>query len=178
MDENVKLGKYLCLILRHEPEAIGIQIDPFGWALINELIDGMNRAGKNIDRTKLDEIVATDPKNRYSYNDEKTKIRANNGHSLSVDVHAAPAVPPDILYHGTALRFVESIRRRGLMKQCRNHVHLAADYGTAVNVGTRHGKAVVLKINTLEMHNDGIKFYSSENGLWLTDNIPVKYIQF
>ncbi len=177
MNSNIKLMDFLCLILTEEPEIIGIEIDPFGWAWVVELIDGMNKAGENIDTLKLDEIVAVS-NNLYSYNESKTKIRANEGHTISVDVKAAPCVPPEFLYHSTAIRFVDSIKRRGLNKQCRNHVHLSDNYTSASKFGSRHGKFTVLKINALAMYNDGHHFFLSEDNLWLTENVPNKYIEF
>ncbi len=166
------------MVLRHEPEIIGIEIDPFGWVEVKKLIDAMNSKGKPIDIRLLEEIVLSDTENLYSFNTDKTKIRANGGHTVSADVKAAPAVPPDILYHGTGVRFIESIKRHGLLKQCRNHVHLSGKYPLAADYGARHGKNTVLKINAKAMHEAGCRFFISENNTWLTEAVPVKYIIF
>lgn len=176
--DNVQVGKFISLILRHKPETIGIELDENGWADVSELIAGLNRKGYPIDMAILDEIVANNNKKRYSFNIDKTKIRANQGHSINVDIELSPTIPPDILYHGTADRFVDSIRKNGLDRKNRNHVHLSADTETAINVGKRHGKPIVLKINAKAMYQDGHDFFLSENGVWLTDSVLPIYIMF
>lgn len=178
MKDYTHAGKFLSLILRHNPETIGIKLDENGWAKVSELLVGINNKGYKIDMPMLEEIVETNNKKRYSFNDDKTRIRANQGHSIDVDVELRAAVPPDVLYHGTADRFCNDIKKQGLQKQNRNHVHLSADKVTAVAVGTRHGRPVVLSINAKAMYKAGYVFYISENGIWLTADVPPQFINF
>ncbi len=177
MSDLVKLGKYLSLILRHKPEVIDIKLDEHGWADVEELLAGMNRQGRFINRELLDEIVKTNNKKRYQYNDDLTKIRANQGHSINVDVNLQEKIPPNTLYHGTALRYLYEIKLFGIKKMNRLYVHLSKDKETAINVGKRHGKAIILEIDTKKMLNDGHKFYYSNNGVWLCDDINFKYVR-
>ncbi len=168
---------FLSLILRHKPETVGIRLDRHGWADVNELIDKINMTGKyRIDMEMLEEIVRTDNKQRYKFNDDKTKIRANQGHSINVDVELSEAVPPEILYHGTGEKYVESIKTEGLKPKNRLYVHLSKDVATAINVGSRHGKPHVFRIATGEMSQKGYVFYLSENGVWLTKYVPTEFI--
>ncbi len=176
--DKIKTGKFLSLILRHSPQTIGITLDENGWANASELLEGMNKKGYAINMEILQDIVDTNNKKRYSFNDDKTKIRANQGHSVDVDVELKELEPPEELYHGTATRFLDSIKEHGLQKQNRNHVHLSKDKETAAAVGKRHGNPIVLTIKSGEMYRDGYRFYFSENGVWLTDEISVKYIVF
>ena len=170
------VGVHIALVLRHNPKVAGIKLDENGWADVDELIAGVRRNGYAIDRDILDTIVATDKKGRFAYSADKTKIRANQGHSISVDVGMEEKRPPAVLYHGTAEKYIESIRREGINKMSRNYVHLSADEDTAVNVGSRHGKPIVLKIDTEGMYKDGHIFYISLNGVWQTDFVPFKYV--
>jgi len=170
------LSKTLSYILRHHPEAFDIKMDSHGWADVDELISQMRKRGRIINREILDRIVRENDKKRYSYNENKTKIRANQGHSIPVDLDLLPVAPPDILYHGTAEASLDSIRKNGIMKMSRNHVHLSIDTETAFEVGSRHGKPVILTIDTKKMYNDGIDFYLSENNRWLCEYIPFKYV--
>ena len=172
-----KLSVFISLILRHKPSEIGITLDNHGWADVNELIDGINRSGRSIDMKLLEEIVKTDNKGRYSFNEDKTLIRANQGHSIPVDVGLKEVIPPDILYHGTAMRFIDSIKQQGIKSMSRLYVHLSKDLDTAIKVGNRHGKSVVLRIDTKKMFEEGIKFYLSENGVWLTKFVDWKYVK-
>ncbi|HUR98890.1 MAG TPA: RNA 2'-phosphotransferase [Pyrinomonadaceae bacterium] len=169
-------SKFLSLVLRHQPELIGLTLDEGGWADVADLIDLANRHGREIYLELIREVVATNNKKRFAFNDDGTKIRANQGHSVDIELGLSPAVPPRVLYHGTATRFLESIKQKGLNSGTRLHVHLSADVATAVDVGRRHGKPVVLKISSLEMHEAGHKFYFSENGVWLTRLVPVTFI--
>ena len=171
-----KLSKFISLILRHKPEEVGITLDDFGWAKVEDLINGINNSGRKIDIEILEEIVRTDNKQRYSFNEDKTKIRANQGHSIPVNIEFKELEPPNTLYHGTATKSLEGIKSQGIKSMSRLYVHLSKDYETAVNVGSRHGKCVVLVINAKRMYEDGIKFYLSENGVWLTEYIDPKYI--
>ena len=174
---NTKLSKFLSLVLRHKPEVIGIQLEENGWTDVQILLNKMQEAGKSIDLETLTAIVDADNKGRYSFNMDKTRIRANQGHSVEIDLGYQATTPPDILYHGTAKRFVESILKTGLEKRNRHHVHLTADRQTAVTVGKRHGKPVILEVLAKEMLESGYEFYVSDNGVWLTDHVPVKYLK-
>ncbi len=171
-----KLSVFISLVLRHKPDAAGIQLDEHGWANVDELIEGIKNTGRQIDMDVLEEIVRTDNKQRYSFNQDKTLIRANQGHSIPVDVELEESQPPQYLYHGTADRFLDFIMGEGLKPMSRLYVHLSKDEETAVKVGQRHGKPVVLKIKAEEMWKDGIKFYLSQNGVWLTKHVDTKYI--
>lgn len=169
------MGKFISLVLRHRPEAAYIQLDEHGWADVEQLLAGIERTGRKINMAMLEEIVRTDNKQRYSFNEDKTLIRANQGHSIPVDVGLKEQEPPEYLYHGTAFGFYESIRKQGIRPMSRLYVHLSKDIETAVKVGRRHGKPVVLKIHSGSMYRDGVVFYLSENGVWLTKNVEPKY---
>ena len=172
--QRTKLSKFLSLVLRHKPEAAHITLDAEGWADVDELIkNNQPRFTKEI----LEEIVATDNKNRYSFSEDGKKIRANQGHSVHIDLKLEPMTPPKVLYHGTATRFLKSIMSEGLKPMSRIQVHLSELYETAVSVGKRHGKVVVLDVDAEQMAADGILFYCSKNGVWLTDNVPAKYLK-
>ena len=171
-----KEGKFLALILRHNPTAAGITLDKHGWANVKELINGMNDTGHHITMKILEEIVKLDNKQRFSFDKYKSKIRANQGHSIPVDLELIETEPPTILYHGTAAKYLSSILEKGIEKRSRQYVHLSDTYDTAVNVGKRHGNPVVIEINAKMMFNDGYKFYLSENKVWLTDYVPIKYL--
>lgn len=177
MGKLEKLSVFISLVLRHKPDAAGIQLDEHGWANVDELINGINNTGRNINMDMLEEIVRTDNKQRYSFNDNKTLIRANQGHSIPVDVELEEKEPPEILYHGTASRFLYPIMRDGLKPMSRLYVHLSKDVDTAIKVGKRHGKPVVLKIDAKKMYEDGIKFYLSQNGVWLTKYVDIRYME-
>jgi putative RNA 2'-phosphotransferase len=164
-------------VLRHRPDKIGIELDENGWTSTEILIQKMNDQGFRIDQEKLEAIVKDNDKQRYALNEAKTLIRANQGHSLIVDLEYDPLTPPEYLYHGTADRFLDSILKSGLEKRNRHHVHLSADIETATKVGTRHGRVIILKILSGNMHKIGYKFYKSENGVWLTESVPVEYIE-
>ena len=171
-------SKFISLILRHKPEAIGIALDEHGWANVQELIDGVNRTGAHwLDMETLEEIVQTDEKQRYSFNEDHTLIRANQGHSVQVDVELEEKVPPAILWHGTGEKYVPSIDRQGLIPKSRLYVHLSEDAETARKVGSRHGKPVIYEIDCFKMNEDGYRFYLSANGIWLTKSVPVKYMR-
>lgn len=169
-------SKYMSLILRHKPEVIGITLDEHGWAKVSELIEGISRT-QPCSMELLEEIVRTDDKMRYSFNEDKTLIRANQGHSIPVDVELEQKIPPEFLWHGTGLKYTESIEEQGLLPKSRLYVHLSADYETAQKVGARHGSPVVYKVLTGQMAQDGYVFYLSKNGVWLIKEVPVKYLQ-
>lgn len=172
-----KMSKFLSLVLRHKPDAANIELDEHGWADVDELLAGVNGAGVKIDRAVLEEIVATDNKQRYSFNRDKTMIRANQGHSIPVDVELKEQEPPEFLYHGTAGRFLGSIMAEGLKPMGRLYVHLSKDADTALKVGRRHGSPAVLKVHSGEMYRDGHQFYISENGVWLTAEAGRQYLE-
>jgi putative RNA 2'-phosphotransferase len=171
-----KVSKFLSLILRHKPEEIGISLDNHGWADVDKLIKGVsvNYPGFNLDI--LEEIVLIDNKQRYSFNEDRTKIRANQGHSIPVDLELIPVEPPELLYHGTGEKYLDSIWKNGVIPKSRQYVHLSEDIYTAIEVGKRHGVPVVCHIRSSEMYRDGFTFYKSANGVWLTDRVPSKYL--
>ena len=171
-----KVSKYLSLILRHKPEEAGISLDKNGWAKVDELIKGVSKKYA-IDMGILEEIVATDEKQRYSFNEDKTLIRANQGHSVKVDVGLTKMRPPEYLYHGTGEKYKDSIDSIGLIPKSRLYVHLSDNMLTAVEVGGRHGDPVVYCINAGVMYRQGFIFYLSKNGVWLTERVPVWAIE-
>jgi putative RNA 2'-phosphotransferase len=178
-DHLVQTSKFLSLILRHAPEKIGLALDAQGWADIGQLLAHAAQHGRHISREQLDDVVARDSKTRYAISDDGLRIRANQGHSLAaVDIDLPPAMPPATLYHGTASRFVEAIRAGGLLPGSRNHVHLSSSRETAVAVGARHGKPVVLTVDAAAMQAQGHLFYVSDNGVWLTQAVPQVFIDF
>ena len=168
-------SKFLSLILRHKPETIGIKLDEHGWADVSELISGISKT-RPFDMKMLEEIVRTDSKQRYSFNEDKTLIRANQGHSIPVDVELEKKTPPEFLYHGTGEKFVSSIDKEGLLSKSRLYVHLSKDTDTAVKVGSRHGKPVVYRVAAGKMADDGYEFLLSVNGVWLTKAVPAEYL--
>ena len=168
---------FISLILRHKPQVIGISLDEHGWADVQELIDGVNaRGGHHLDRETLEEIVRTDSKQRYSFSEDGTRIRANQGHSVPVDVELEEALPPPLLYHGTGEKYVRSIDEKGLLPRTRLYVHLSSDVETAIEVGERHGTPVVYTVDTAAMAADGYVFYLSANHVWLTKAVPPRYL--
>ena len=173
----VATSKFLSLILRHQPEKIGLVLDANGWADIDELLRLSAAKGRPLTRALLEEVVVTNDKQRFVLSEDGTKIRANQGHSVSVDLGLVPMVPPPVLFHGTATRFLESIRQQGLLKGSRQHVHLSPDEATAIKVGQRHGKPIVLKIAAGKMQRDGHQFFHSANDVWLTDHVPAACLE-
>ncbi|WBX77670.1 RNA 2'-phosphotransferase [Tenacibaculum ovolyticum] len=173
---NTKLSKFLSLILRHAPEKIGIELDAAGWTSVADLLLKMNSNKQVIDFEILQFIVETNKKKRFGFNADKTKIRANQGHSIDIDHGFKSITPPEILYHGTGEKSVASILKTGIEKRNRHHVHLSANKETALKVGQRQGKPVILEIMSLKMAENGHVFYRSENNVWLTDFIPTEFI--
>lgn len=173
--EDVELGRFLSLVLRHNPSAANISLDAHGWADVEALISGVTGAGKRISKETLERIVKENNKKRYCFNNEHTKIRASQGHSVYVDLELKPCMPPDLLYHGTAKTCLKNIYINGIQKQSRQHVHLSVDIPTALTVGGRHGVPVILEIDTKAMVKDGYEFYQADNGVWLCEQIPWKY---
>lgn len=172
----VSTSKFLSLVLRHEPGRAGITLGEGGWVAVSDLLAGCERAGKHISPALLREVVASNDKQRFAFSDDGLRIRANQGHSVQVDLGLVPQVPPERLYHGTASRFLASILEQGLLRGARHHVHLTEKQEVAVSVGTRHGVPVVLVVDALRMQRDGHVFYRSDNGVWLTDRVDVQYL--
>lgn len=173
----VKISKFLSLVLRHQPEKIGLRLDEAGWAEVDELIEACRAHGMAVTIEELRHVVANNDKKRFSFSDDGLSIRASQGHSIEIGLGYEPATPPEILYHGTAEQFLDSIRAQGLLKGKRHHVHLSADVETATKVGQRHGKPVVLEVKAGEMLRDGFTFHLSANGVWLTEHVPVFYLE-
>lgn len=167
------MSKFLSLILRHKPQIVGLQLDEHGWAEVDELI----RRVKGLDLATLEQIVATDEKQRYSFSADKKLIRANQGHSIAVDVELEELKPPEILYHGTCEKFSGAIKAQGLKKMSRLYVHLSGDVETAEKVGRRRDVPKIFVVESGKMFVDGFKFYRSVNGVWLTEHVPAKYLK-
>jgi putative RNA 2'-phosphotransferase len=179
MDKKlIKISKFLCFILRHKPESINLTLDRQGWAEVDELINLACQKGTKIDFSMLEKIVANDAKQRFSFSQDKSKIRANQGHSIQVDLSLKPQTPPEYLFHGTATRFIKSISKQGLLKKSRQYVHLSANKSTAISVGKRYGTPVLLRIRAKKMQEIGYSFFLSDNGVWLTDRVPREFIDF
>lgn len=172
----IKLSKFLCVVLRHDPSAAGISLNEHGWANVDELIAGVSKK-RAIDREKLEEIVRTDDKGRYSFSPDGTMIRANHGHTVTVDLELAAEQPPEYLLHGTGDRFVESIDQKGLLHQNRMYVHLTENRDVALSVGARHGKPVLYRVMSGAMARDGYVFYHSASNVWLCDHVPIGYLE-
>ena len=175
MKSMTEISKTIAYVLRHKPEHLGLEMDAHGWVSVENLIEKINTI-QPFDMAQLEEIVRTDNKQRYAFNADKTMIRANQGHSIPVDLELESVCPPDILWHGTGEKYVESIDRQGLLPKSRQHVHLSADADTALAVGKRHGKPVLYWVAARQMAEDGYVFYRSENGVWLTNAVPCKYL--
>lgn len=171
------ISKFLSLVLRHQPEIISIQLDQNGWTNVNELIEKSNNYGVQFDRETLNHIVATNSKKRFAFNNTFDKIRASQGHSIEIELGYINQKPPEMLFHGTSEKSVHSILLTGLEKRSRQHVHLSSDFETAVKVGQRHGKPFVFKVLAAQMYTDNFQFFISDNGVWLTDNVPTKYLK-
>lgn len=172
----VGVSKFLSLVLRHQPEVIGITLDHAGWVVVDDLLAAAVKHDNPLTRELLDEIVFSNDKQRFAYSDDGTRIRANQGHSVTVDLELSAKAPPAVLYHGTATRFLEQIVEQGLRAMQRHHVHLSASEDVAHRVGKRHGQPVVLTVDAEAMHRDGAVFYQSANGVWLTDSVEAKYL--
>jgi len=175
--ELIKISRFLSLVLRHRPQEIGLKLDAEGWLEIDDVIAGAKRRGVRFDRQQLEQVVATNNKQRFAISPDGQRIRANQGHSVAgIDLNLQPIEPPEWLYHGTIQRFVASIRKQGLLKGSRQHVHLSADRETAIQVGSRRGKPVVLIIQAARLHRAKHVFHRSQNGVWLTDHVPPDFI--
>ncbi|QIE60866.1 RNA 2'-phosphotransferase [Rasiella rasia] len=174
--QQTHISKFLSLVLRHKPETIGVQLDQNGWVDINELIEKSNKYGIKFNRETLNHIVATNSKKRFAINNKLDKIRASQGHSIEIELGYTSQKPPRTLFHGTSEKSVQSILKKGLKRQNRQHVHLSSDIETAKKVGQRHGKPYIFKVFAEQMFNDNLEFFISENGVWLTENVPEKYL--
>ncbi len=175
--QRTRISKFLSKHLRHEPEALGLTLEEGGWVGVEELLRASAGAGVIITRAELDEVVRRNDKQRFSFGDSGTRIRANQGHSVEVDLQLEAATPPAVLYHGTPAAVVPAILREGLLKMQRHHVHLSPDMETATRVGARRGKPVILEVGATAMHAAGFTFFRSANGIWLVDHVPPPYLR-
>jgi len=176
--ETVRTSKFLSLILRHEPERVGLELGDAGWVGVDELLKAVNSHGVSLTLDDLKHIVATSDKKRFAFSEEGLRIRASQGHSVEVDLQYPPQTPPELLYHGTATRFLHAIRQHGLQKMQRHEVHLSAETRVTLQVGGRHGKPMLLTIRAGDMHRAGFVFRCSANGVWLVDHVPPQFIEF
>jgi len=176
--ETIKLSKFLSLILRHEPERVGLKLGEAGWVRVDVLLAAANRHGVALTLEQLQHVVATSDKQRFALSEDGRRIRASQGHSVAVDLQYPPQPPPELLYHGTATRFLNAIRKNGLQRMDRHDVHLSPNAETAARVGGRHGKPVVLTIRAGDMHRAGFVFRCSANGVWLVNHVPPQFIEF
>lgn len=171
-------SKFLSLVLRHKPQMLDLVLDENGWADVEVLLERMKRESKTITFEQLDFVVQSNDKQRFAFNEDKTQIRASQGHSIAIDLDYKPVTPPEYLFHGTPVKFIKPIKEKGLLKMKRHHVHLSVDIETATKVGARRGKPVILSISALDMHHEGHQFFISENGVWLTEKVPSEFINF
>jgi putative RNA 2'-phosphotransferase len=176
--QTTKTSRFLSLVVRHQPDAAGVTLDEAGWVNVEKLLEGCARAGRSITREELEHVVETNAKKRFEFNADGTCIRASQGHSVEVDLQYEPQTPPEMLYHGTASRFLNAIREQGLAKMQRHHVHLSADPAATTEVGARRGRPVLLTIRAGDMQRAGFAFYRSTNGVWLVESVPVEFIEF
>lgn len=176
MDRN-RISRFLALVLRHDPGRIGLALDDHGWVDVDDLLAACARSGFALTAAELREVVATNSKQRFAFDLDARRIRANHGHSVAVDLGLAPVAPPPVLYHGTSTRALDRIRREGLLPMGRTHVHLCADVAKAEAVGRRHGPVVVLGVDGAAMHGDGHRFLLAANGVWLTGAVPPAYLR-
>ncbi|WP_338767686.1 RNA 2'-phosphotransferase [Bernardetia sp. ABR2-2B] len=174
-----KRSKFFSLLLRHQPETVGLELEEGGWTDTKVFLEKINnyKKGDFITFQELEYIVENNDKQRFGFNEDKTKIRANQGHSTNVKMNYQPKTPPPVLYHGTAIKNIDSILKNGILKGNRQYVHLSADTETAEKVGARHGKPYIFKIETYKMQKAGIEFYQAENGVWLVDFVPKEFLK-
>jgi putative RNA 2'-phosphotransferase len=166
-----KLSKFLSYVLRHDPKKLNLTMDKQGWVSVTQLLENLDDISVEI----LEEVVAENDKKRFAFNEDKTKIRANQGHSIAIELNYSPVEPPEFLFHGTAIKNMDSIKKSGIIKGNRHQVHLSLDKETATNIGKRHGKPVILVVQSKAMHEAGYQFFVSENGVWLTEFVPVEF---
>ncbi|MHC4405874.1 MAG: RNA 2'-phosphotransferase [Planctomycetota bacterium] len=176
--QSIRMSKFLSYVLRHRPESVGLALDEGGWVSVDELLEACRAQGRPISRRELHEVVTTNDKKRFALSPDGLRIRASQGHSVSVELGLEPREPPELLYHGTVERFLDSIRKEGLVRGKRHHVHLSPDEATARRVGKRRGRPVVLVVEAGRMHRDGHTFFRSANGVWLTESVSPEHLQF
>ena len=176
--QTIRASKFMSFVLRHSPESAGLQLDSAGWVEVTSLLNGITKAKGQFTLDNLNHVVATNQKKRFEFNEDRTKLRASQGHSLDVDLEYEARTPPEFLYHGTATRFLDVIRAAGLKKMNRHHVHLSDEKVMTMKVGARHGKPTLLTIKAKDMHEDGHAFWLSTNNVWLTNEVPVSFIEF
>ncbi len=177
MNNITKTSKFLSYVLRHNPAEIGVTLDEHGWVNINDLIDKSNNNGRKITRELLDEVVQTNDKQRFAISEDGLSIRANQGHSLKINLNLSPVSPPPVLLHGTAKKSIAAIKANGLQKMARHHVHLTENREVAGAVGQRYGKLIMLEIDSGKMSEDGFLFFKTANGAWLVESVPIEYIK-
>ncbi len=175
-DATVRRSKRLSRVLRHRPDSIGITLDPHGWVDVDVLLVALAQHGEPLTRDQLAEVVATNDKQRFAWDVETDRIRAQQGHSVGIDLDLSPAAPPDVLFHGTAASSRDAILAEGLDRRGRHHVHLSPDVGTAQRVGARRGAHIVLRVDARRMAADGHRFWVTGNGVWLADAVPAAYL--
>ncbi|WP_427157634.1 RNA 2'-phosphotransferase [Aliinostoc sp. HNIBRCY26] len=173
---QTKISKFLSKHLRHTPELLGLTLAPGGWVSVDELLNACAARQFPVSRTELEQVVVNNDKQRFAFDETRTKIRANQGHSVKVELQLQPQIPPEILYHGTGEKSVPAILKSGLLKMSRHHVHLSTDVETARKVGMRHGRPVIFTVNSMAMYQARFTFYCSENGVWLVDHVPPQYL--
>jgi putative RNA 2'-phosphotransferase len=176
-EQAKRISKFLSYVLRHDPRSIGIELSSAGWVAVEDLLEGARQHGTRITREQLEEVVRNSDKQRFAFSEDRLHIRANQGHSVPVELGYEPATPPEVLYHGTTAKFLDSIRQHGLQKQARHHVHLSPTVETATAVGGRRGKPMILTIRARAMHDAGHAFYVTPNQVWLTDAVPPEFIE-
>lgn len=175
-EQTTRASKFLSLVLRHQPQTAGITLDAAGWTPVADLLKGCVRARQPLTRKQLEHVVSTNSKKRFEFSPDGLRIRASQGHSVEVDLSYEARIPPPKLYHGTATRFLDAIREKGLLKMKRHHVHLSAETKVTMEVGARHGQPVLLTIDAEAMHRKGHVFYQSTNGVWLVEHVPVEFL--
>lgn len=172
-----RISKQLSYVLRHRPDSVGIELEPGGWVAVDVLMDALARNGRPCSREVVEQVVAENDKQRFEFSEDGNHIRARQGHSVEIELGYASATPPDVLYHGTATRNVESILELGLVKGRRHHVHMSTNRETMLAVGRRHGTPVMVTIDARQMHEDGHEFFVTGNDVWLTDHVPPNYLR-
>jgi len=175
--QRTRLSKRLSYVLRHRPDSVGLELDAGGWVAVEELLAALGRGGRGVSRAELEEVVRTNEKQRFALSEDGLRIRASQGHSVDVELGLEPVEPPELLYHGTVERFLDSIRREGIARGNRHHVHLSPDVETAEKVGGRRGRPVILVVEARRMHAAGLRFFVSANGVWLTEHVPAAYVR-
>lgn len=175
---QVRVSKLLSLGLRHDPAALSLKLDPAGWTSVDAVLAGLLARGETISRDELEHVVRTSDKQRFALSEDGLRMRANQGHSVGMDLGLPPREPPPLLFHGTSARVLDAIGREGLVRGSRTHVHLSADVRTAEIVARRReGPHVILRVRAADMHVTGHAFFLSENGVWLTPHVPAEFIE-